>query len=275
MKWMRFSSLVLVLSMLGCTTATVMMKLDPFLANNAHVYELSSSGKFFDARLNVSFGDYHVVKADTRLMKTRYPSQPDSIWLQLLFWIFNLNTSSDPDAKRREEFTSHTYQFKMGTEMSWDAECHFVAEVGDVKNDAIIQKVGEEDKRTTKTLSSYYKCQYMAPDHEPWVLTIEWRRGHPETDIKMTNNDQHFEAYVPAGEYVASDGRNVWGRPAADPGYTWTRDNESIGAISVEEKPPRVWLHKDNSRSTNDVLSMASAGLFIYHKEIVPTLKRR
>ena len=274
MRWIRFGFLVLILLMVGCTTVAVTMKLDPSLANHAQVYELSSPGKFSDARLNVAFGDYRVAQADTGWMRTRDPSAPDPFWLSLIIGVAHLSTSSDPDANKREEFASHTYQFKIGNDTSWDAECHFRGEKADLKNDAIIQRVGEEDKRITKTLSSYYRCQYTALDHEPWVLTVEWRRGHPETDIKMTNNDQHFEAHVTAGEYVAADGRNMWGEPA-ETGYTWTRDNESICAISVGEKPPRVWLHKDNSKPTNDVLSMGSAGLFIYHNEIVPTLKRR
>ena len=90
----------------------------------------------------------------------------------------------------------------------------------------------------------------------------------------MTNDDQHFKAYLTAGEYVAADGRNVWGHPSDAVGYTWMQDDKNIGAVAVREKIPRVWLHKNNSGPTNDILSMASAGLLIYHKEIVPTLKK-
>jgi len=264
-----FIFLVVVLLMVGCTTASVMMTVDPFLAENAQIYDVSSESKFFDARLNVSFGDYHVAEVDTRSMKTRKPDAPDLLWLRFMIWIFNL----DCNCERTEVSTTHTYQFKVGDEAIWDAKCSFVAEEGEVKevNNAIITNVG--DKVSIKTLSSYYKCRYTAADQEQWVLTIEWRRGHPETDIKMTHKDEHFEAYVTGGEYVAADGREVWGKPS-DVGYSWRRDNKSVSAISIQGKPPRVWLHKDNPKLTNDALSMGSAGLFIYHKEIVPTLKK-
>jgi len=78
------------------------MKMDPFLANDAQVYELSSSGKFFDTRLNVAFGDYRVAQADTGWMQTRDPTAPDSFWLRLIIGVFHLNTSSDPEAMDTE-----------------------------------------------------------------------------------------------------------------------------------------------------------------------------
>lgn len=271
MRWIRFRSLVVVLMMVGCTTVTVMMHLDPMLAENAQVYEVSSPGKFFDARLNVSFGEYQVAEADTQSTVTRDPSEPDSFWIRMIFGILNVNTFSK---KEFEVTTSHTYQFKIGDEMTWDAKCHSLVVEGEVKevNDALITNQPAVKVRV-KTLSSHYKCRYTALDHESWVLTIEQRRSKSEPAITMTNSDQHFEATATAGEYVAADGRNIWGSPGHT-GYTWTRDNDSIGAVSVKGKPPRVWLHKDNSKTTNDVLSMGSAGLFIYHKEIVPTLKK-
>ncbi len=43
------------------------------------------------------------------------------------------------------------------------------------------------------------------------------------------NNDQHFKAYLTAGEYVAADGRNVWGHPSDTGGYTWMQDGKNIG----------------------------------------------
>ena len=89
----------------------------------------------------------------------------------------------------------------------------------------------------------------------------------------MTNSDEHFNAYGTAGEYVAADGRDVWGQPS-DTGYTWRLDNKSIGAVAVREEIPRVWLHKDNAEPTNDAVSMASAGLQIYYWSIYPTFKR-
>ena len=275
MKIIRIGVSIVILLIAACTTAKVVMKVDPSLERNAQVYEVMAPGKFTDARLNVSFGDYHVAGADTKRMKTRDPSAPDGFWLRTLFRVFEkwgLSTSSG--GKMTEVYTSHTYQFKSGDEIAWDAKCNFTLEKREVKevNNAIITNQPDV-KVSTKAMSSHYNCRYTALDHEPWVLSIEWWRGDPEAAIKMARNDEHFEATVTAGEYVAGDGRSIWGKPA-DPGYTWTRDHKSIGAVSVGEKPPRVWLHKDNSASTNHALSMASAGLIIYYREIVPALKR-
>lgn len=224
----------------------------------------------------MSFGDYRVAEADTRSMATRKSSEPDSFWVGVMFEIFGLSASSsldDDDGERMTVSTSHTYQFRIGDGVSWDAECHFLAERRQVKefNNALI--TNQRERVSVKTVSSHYKCRYTAPDREPWVLTVERGRGQSRTMIRMTNDDEQFEAYSTAGEYVAADGREVWGQPA-DPGYTWTREKQNVAAVSVRGKPPQVWLHKENHKATNDVLAMGSAGLYIYHLEIVPTLEK-
>ncbi len=260
MRWMWLGFALAVLLMAGCTTAKLTMVVDPALEKNARVYEMSMPGEFSDAKLNVSFGNYRVTEADARRIVIKKSSGGDLPWyLRLL----GLSTPGD-DIKKMS--TSHAYKFNIRDETTWDAKCHLRAEEGEVKevNNAIITNVG--DKVSIKTLSSYYECRYTASGQQPWVLTIE-QRGNSNLDIEVNNNDQHFKAHVTAGEYVATDGRELWGQPSYA-GYTWTLDNKSIGAVAVREKIPRVWLHKDNSGPTNDVLSMASAGLQIYYWKI-------
>ncbi len=267
MGLIRFGFPVCVLLMVGCTTGKLMMMVDPVLEKNASVYEMSIPGKFTDAKLNVSFGDYRVTEADARRIKIKQSSADD------LPWFLKLLGFSGSDAKTTNVSTSHSYKFNIGDKVTWEAKCHLLAEEGEVKevNNAIITNQPAVKVRV-KTLSSDYTCRYMAQGQQPWVLTIR-QRGTSALDINMTNTDQHFKAYLTAGKYVATDGRNVWGRPS-DTGYTWKRDGDSIGAVGVREKIPRVWLRKDNSGPINDILAMASAGLQIYHLKIYPTLKR-
>ncbi len=266
MRWIWFGFPVAVLLMVGCTTAKLMMTVDPVLGKNARVYEMSMPGKFTDAKLNVSFSNYRVTEADARRIVIKKSSGGD------LPWFFRLLGLSTPGDDIKKVSTSHAYKFNIGDKVTWDAKCHLLAKEGEVKevNNAIITNVG--DKVSIKTLSSYYTCRYTASGQQPWVLTIE-QRDKSNLDIEMTNNDQHFKADVTAGKYVATDGRAVWGHPS-DTGYTWPLGNKSIGAVAVREKIPRVWLHKDNSGPTNDVLSMASAGLQIYYWRIYSTFKR-
>jgi hypothetical protein len=259
MKNLRKTIPVIIILLAGCTTAKLLMKIDPSLETNARVYEVKSPSSWSDnKKLNVSFGTYRVADANTGWRTTKTSSATEiSLANQLL-------GMSSSDATNIKTSQSLAYKFKIGDEITWDSQCVHLAEKREVKS---------KNVSSVEILSSQYTCQYTRADNESWTLSIE-QGGLSQLDIRMTNKEKLFRAHATAGMYVLSDGRSSKLFAPSDAGYTWTHDNNNVAAISLKEKTPRVWLDKRNPDSMNHVLSMASTGLLIYHWKIAPTLKR-
>jgi hypothetical protein len=256
---------VILIFLTGCTTAKLLMKVDPTLETNASVYEVESPSSWSDKKLNVSFGAYRVADVDTSWIRTRKPSATGSLWADMLFEVAGISTSSYDEAtdeETSEVSQSLSYKFKIGDEITWDSQCDHLAEKQETKHGKVT---------TLKILSSRYTCLYTRTGSDPWVLSIE-RFGLSQLDIRMISKEKLFRAYSTEGMYFLSDGRPYETFRPPDMGYTWIHDGNNIAAISAMEKTPRVLLDKRNSDSTNNVLAMASTGLLIYQWKIAPTL---
>lgn len=270
---------VIIILLVGCASGKLLMKIDPSLETNARVYEVKSPDPFSDNKLNVFFGPYRVVDADTGPVTTTKSSVTEIDWGNILLRM------SSPDAKRIKTSQTHTYKFKIGDEITWGSECVLFTDERkenwkNVSTEEIFSSRSMEDREDkeknpskVEILSSQYTCRFTRADHEPWFLTIE-RRGTNRLEIKMTNKEKLFKAHATKGMYVMSDGRSYESLTPIDTGYTWTHYNNNVAAISIREEIPRVWLDNRNSDSMNHVLSMASAGLLIYYWKIAPTLER-
>lgn len=269
MKIFRKSILVIIILLAGCGTAKVVMKIDPSLDANAMVYEVtypdSLRDKLSGKDLNVSFGNYRVTDADVGWQRTKKISETEDTNITI-FGFSNIDDTSDTTHKiiTSQVYQSINYKFKVGTETTWDSQCDHVA----------MKRVTQKGSLSRlELLSSNFTCKFMGADNELWVLSVD-SDGSPQQDIKFTNKEMIFSAYTTAGAYVKSDGSTMKYKTHTA-GYTWTKDNNNIAAISVREEIPRVWLDKGNSDSTNDVLAMASSGLLVYYWKIVPTLSQQ
>lgn len=275
MKICRINILVIILLLAGCAPLQLLMEIDPSLKTNAKVYEVKHPDTWTDKRLNVSFGPYQVTDVDFSWRK-----KVDSPGLGLhLLEHMGLTV---PGADIRTVSQSHTYKFKIGNNITWDAECGHNLKKREVesKTVAIIEgqsgfkvEIEDPDKNasTLELVSSIYTCRYWQEGYEPWVLYVE-KYESSQLYITLTNKEHLFKAHATTGVYVRADGR-PYKLSAPIAGYTWTKDNNNIAAISAGEKTPKVWLDKRNPDSTNDVLSMASTGLLIYHLKAAPQVK--
>ncbi len=278
----KIKYLLVLLLLAGCTTANLVMKVDPTLESNATVYEVETPKAISNDSLNVSFGPYRVADAHASWTRTGDSRAQGSLWLDILYEFTGLTTH---DSTKREEtppFTitgptsvhdtksyvsqSLTYNFKVRDDITWHSKCDFNAE----KN---ISKTGDQITNV-QTLSSNFTCSYTKADDEPyneqWTLVIE-KYGISQLHINLTGHGEgkNFIAHSTAGTYDLSDGSspNKIFRPG-DPGYTWKENNNIVGAVSVNVKVPRVWLDNRNPDSINDVLAMGSTGLLIYKRRI-------
>lgn len=275
MKISLINILVILLLLAGCAPVQLLMQIDPSLKTNAKVYEVKHPDTWTDKRLNVSFGPYQVTDVD---FSWRKKENTLGFGLHLLEHM----DLTVPGGGTHTISQSHSYNFKIGNDIAWDAKCAHNLKEREVedKTVAIIQgpsafkvKVEDPDKKTTtlELVSSFYTCLYGQEGHEPWVLSVT-KYGSSPLDITLTNKKQFFKAHANTGVYVREDGRPfTFTAPIA--GYTWTEKSKKIAAISAGEKIPKVWLDKRNPDSMNDVLSMASTGLLIYHLKIAPQVK--
>jgi hypothetical protein len=281
MKHLRKSIPVILILLTGCTTATLLMKVDPSLETNASVYEVESPDSWSDKKLNVSFGPYRVADMDAGWRRTGDSPSTGSFWADMLADILSettgLSTSiNTPDGTTSDDTTSDdttsefseqslTYKFKVGNEITWDSRCDHIAEK---------QETRYRQASSIRILESRYTCRHTRAGDEQWVLSVQ-QQDSSGLDIRMASKEKVFTAHSTAGTYRMSDGSPPKLLRPADVGYTWTHDNDTVAvaAISLNEKIPRVWLDKRNPDSVNHALSMASAGLLIYHRKIAPTLK--
>jgi hypothetical protein len=248
------------------------MQVDPSLETNARVYEVESPDSWSDKKLNVSFGPYRVADINAGWRRTGKSSSTGSFWTDMLFEATGISTSdrTESDDTTSDDTTSEvsqqslTYKFKIGNEITWDSQCDHIAE----KQETKYKKVS-----SIRILESQYTCRYTRAGNEQWVLSVE-QQDSSGLDIRMTSKEKLFMAHSTAGTYRMSDGSSSSKllRPP-DVGYTWTHDDNNVAAISLREEVPRIWLDKRNPDSMNHVLSMASAGLLIYHRKIAPTLR--
>jgi hypothetical protein len=250
---------IAIMVLVGCASGKLLMKINPSLEANALVYEVKSPDSWSDRKLNVSFGKYQVADVDTGWVTTKKSYESEMHWLGKLLGM------NDPDSIRRKVSRSLEYKFKVGDDITWDAQCVFLAEEREVREKNVTKK---------ETLSTNYTCKHKREDSESWYFSFE-QQGLSQPNIKMTNNEKRFMAYATKGVYLTSDGRKYERLTPNNTGYTWTHDNNDVAAISIREEVPRVWLDKRNSDPMNDALSMASAGLLIYKWKIEPTIKNR
>lgn len=275
----KSTPIVIIMLLAGCKTATLLMKVDPTLEANASVYEVKTPNVWSDEKkLNVSFGAYRVTDMDIGWTKKRNASTSGNFWVDMLTYIPGVSaggvnrsgddddeTISDPGETISEISQSLSYRFRAGDEIAWFSECAHVAEKGVTKH---------KHSSSLRILSSNYICRYTRADNEQWLLSIE-QNDLAHADIRMTDGEKSFSARSTAGTYVISDGSSPSKllRPP-DAGYTWIYDNNNVAAISLKEKTTRVWLDKRNSDDMNNVLAMASTGLLIYNRKILPKLKQ-
>jgi hypothetical protein len=69
----------------GCTTAKLVMKVDPTLESNATVYEVETPKAMSNNSLNVSFGPYRVADAHASWTRRGDFRPQGSFWLDLLY----------------------------------------------------------------------------------------------------------------------------------------------------------------------------------------------
>ncbi len=254
MNTFRKSLPVIILLISGCATGGWQMKIEPTLAANALVYDIKSEKSWTEKKLNISFGKYQVTdakKGQKHIEKTR-------VWdeYQLIYMALGLN---ERQMINKTINASHSYNFKIGTETTWHAECVHIAEA---QNEKLTKRISVENSW------SLYTCNYTSADKKSWSLTI-YKRNEDQLKIEISNNELLFKGYASKGQFVMSDGsiRKVWGAPE-DAGYYWTHEERIVAATSVKEKIPKVWLDKRNSDPILNALAMASAGLQIYYKKI-------
>lgn len=277
MKNLWVSLPVILILLAGCKTATLLMRVDPALESNASVYEVKSPDVWSaEKKLNVSFGAYRVSDMDISWTTTGDTSSPGSFLTDVLYEVAGVKTGGDDDSIR-EVTRSLSYAFSGGDKVIWNADCVHLVEEREYEERVLSmgnKNKGNETVTRVDILSSRYTCRYTRASYEEWVLSIERRGAHTSSlEIGMTDGEEYFTAHATAGKYIMSDGSKSRMLRPPDMGYTWKHGDNSVAAISVKESNPKVWLDKRNSKSTNHVLAMASAGLLIYERKIAPTVK--
>lgn len=286
MKNLILSISALILFLSGCTTLKLTMIVDPVLEDNSVVYKVSYPDSLTDKisgnRLNMSFGSYQVSDADTSFTAISSKAEdPKPIFsskktersgnvttttkisggpTEILGFTRSVN---EGEAAIKQSSRSIDYKFKIDKESTWNVNCTHNSE------ERVIQY---KNTNSVEVLSSKYICEYKdlgdKSNNEIWVLTV----NYPETiTMSKKGKSSTLSAYSTDGVYLKSDGKKA-NLTTNYAGYTWKQTKEgnqkSISAISAREDTPRVWLNKENSKSLNNIVSMANTGLLIYSWEI-------
>ena len=271
-----------ILLLTGCTTLSLVMKVDSELEANAIVYTVSYPDSLADKlsgnNLNVSFGPYRVSDADVSWAKSNSAAEDPQPMFQITDTEKSGNTTTTTtisggpselmgfsrqvaqgEPSIVDVIQTVSYTFKANKAMSWKAACTYKAQ----------KRVIQYENRTdSELLASSYTCQYTPADNHKnnaaWLLAIDDAGTITMTQKGKANT---YIAESTGGTYVNKDRQPV-NHSAAYAGYTWKQNHKGktkrLAAISTREDTPRVWLDKDNTAASNHALAMANAGLLIY-----------
>jgi hypothetical protein len=253
-KSARYGIIFIVVVLTGCAIGKMVLNVDPDLQSNATVLEVHTPSAVAFKR-SFSFGEYRVDGDSIWVKGSTQSSSGDMGFLDALF--------SDDSSKtiRKKTTRTHSYQFLVGENVTWDAQCSLGT-----------QQIESASGRLTATtvLSYRYVCKYTRSNHEPWLLTLTKGNG-ARLAFQMSNQQMTIRTEETYGDILYKDSSRR--KPLAPfiTGYTWVLNDKNVGAVSVYEKPRRVWLDQDNSKALNKALAMASAGILMYYWKIGPS----
>ena len=264
----------------SCSVIHLDMNPNKELENNAQMYKItypnSLSDKASGRKLNISFGPYKVSKMDLSWTASNTKAEdPDPF-----FVIKNENVSGSGKTRETTTFkfgpkeilgfsrgaglgepslkNTHrtmTYKFDANGSNQWSAKC---------VHRSLSREIEYSDKNSSELISSLYVCKLQV-DNKLWRLTAD-HKGN--IILKEEKGKNAYRGTAVTGIFVNKDGKKMKDTKRIA-GYSWHHKGKQIATIATTESNPRVWLHKRNGKSLNNLIAFASTGMLVYNWEVV------